>query len=320
MSEPTGGGPETPAGRSYDLVHRTEYTYAADVTRSYGRATLTPRTVPGQVCHRSAVTVSPEPDELQSHVDYFGNSSTSFMVAARHRHLVVTARSRITVTRRAPRLEDLPAVPWEEVAGRLRGPVAALAASPEVTDAVALRESVLPSRHVRPGPAVRAYAEPTFAPGRPLAEVVAELAHRIRAEFAFRSGSTTIRTTQEELLAAREGVCQDFTHLMLACLRSHGLAARYASGYIETLPAPGRPKLRGADASHAWVSVWIPGAGWVDVDPTNDRFVGDQHVVLGWGRDYADVKPLHGVVFTEGRGSTLTVKVDLAPAGSEPVL
>jgi len=178
---------------------------------------------------------------------------------------------------------------------------------------VALREAVLASRHVSLDDAVRAWAEPSFTPGRPLAEILAELARRIRSELTYRSGSTTVRTTQRELLTQGAGVCQDFAHLMVAALRAHGLPARYTSGYLETRPAPGKVKLRGADASHAWVSAWVPGAGWVEIDPTNDCFVDDRYVILGWGRDYADVPPLRGVIFTEGSGSRLTVSVDLAP-------
>ncbi|HWJ85251.1 MAG TPA: transglutaminase family protein, partial [Cellulomonas sp.] len=175
-----------------------------------------------------------------------------------------------------------------------------------------------PSLRAVPGDEVRAWAAPSFTPGRPMAELLVDLAHRIRTELTYRSGSTTVSTTQAQLLAQRAGVCQDFAHLMIAALRAHGLPARYVSGYIETRPPAGREKLRGADASHAWVSAWVPGAGWVDVDPTNDQFVDDRYVVLGWGRDYHDVPPLRGVVFTEGSGSRLSVAVDLVPAGSTP--
>jgi transglutaminase-like putative cysteine protease len=175
----------------------------------------------------------------------------------------------------------------------------------------------LPSRHVEPE-AVRAWAEPSFAPDRPLVDVVVDLAHRICAEFAYRSGATTVTTTQAQLLDRRAGVCQDFAHLMIAALRDRGLPARYASGYLETRPRPGRPKQRGADASHAWVSAWIPGHGWLEVDPTNDVLVDDRYVVLGWGRDYDDVPPLRGVIETQGTPARPQVEVDLVPAGSEP--
>lgn len=298
----------TPAGRTYELVHRTTYAYTDQVTRSYGRTTLTPRNLPDQECRTSTVTVLPRPADTDAHVDYFGNRSTYFAVTTPHRELVVTARSTVHVSRVQPSLATLPQVSWEDTAREVRRGAGAADGS----DLVALREALLPSRHVIPSPDVRAWAAPTFTPGRPLAEVLAELAHRIRTELTYRPGSTTVGTTQAEVLAQRAGVCQDFTHLMIAALRGRGLPARYASGYLETFPPPGRPKVRGADASHAWVSAWVPGAGWVDVDPTNDAFVSDRYVVLGWGRDYGDVPPLRGVIFTDASGSELTVSVDLA--------
>ncbi|WP_066583766.1 transglutaminase family protein [Cellulomonas timonensis] len=284
--------------RTYAVVHRTSYRYSEPVTRSYGRTTLLPRDLPDQHVLGSAVTVDPAPADTDAHVDYFGNGSTYFAVTTPHRELVVTARSTVAVSRVAASVATLPDISWED---------ATRAARAEIP----LREALLPSRHVALSAEVRAWSAPTFTPGRPLGEVLAELSHRIRTELSYRPGSTTVGTTQAEVLAQGAGVCQDFAHLMIAALRVHGLPARYASGYLETSPPPGRPKLRGADASHAWVSAWVPGAGWVEVDPTNDLFVGDRHVILGWGRDYADVPPLRGVIFTEGAGSDLTVSVDL---------
>ncbi len=300
--------------RTYDLVHRTTYTYPQDVTDSYGRTVMTPRDVPGQTCLSSQVEIDPAPADSAVHHDYFGNRTTYYCVTQPHTRLVVTARSTIEVTRGQPDLAGLPTVAWDEAAGAVQAGSQAAAISPD--SLVALREMVLPSAHVTFVDEVRAWAQPSFAPGRPLAEVVVDLCHRIRHELTYRTGSTTVSTTQRQLLAQRTGVCQDFAHLMIAALRLHGLPARYVSGYLETLPPPGRAKLRGADASHAWVSVWIPGAGWVDADPTNDQLVDDRYVVLGWGRDYHDVPPLRGVIFTEGSGSKLSVQVDLVPSGS----
>jgi transglutaminase-like putative cysteine protease len=345
-----GTGAATP-GRTYDLVHRTTYTYDHPVTTSYGRTVLTPRDLADQHCHTSTLDVEPAPADIAEHVDYFGNRSTYFAVTDEHRRLVVTSRSTVTVAREAATVEDLPVVAWEDVAaavgaggpisgaghgaavewdGVVHDDVAELPDEPDpqvdpsaaATDGiglVALREALLASRHVTLGEDVRVWAAPSFTPGRGVAEVLADLAHRIRTELTYRSGSTTVGTTQSQLLAQGTGVCQDFAHLMVAALRLHGVPARYASGYLETMPPPGREKLRGADASHAWVSAWVPGAGWVEVDPTNDKFIDDRYVVLGWGRDYADVPPLRGVIFTEGSGSRLTVSVDLVPAGSPPL-
>ena len=316
--------------RTYDLVHRTRYTYTEPVTASYGRAVLVPRDLPDQVRHDVAVTIEPAPVDTRLHTDYFGNTSTYFAVATPHTELVVTARSRLTVTRTQADVAALPRATWGDVERAVRpgGTIEASLRSDrdarvvlDATDGiglVALREALLPSRHVVFSAAVRDWAAPSFEPGRPLAELLADLAHRIRTEFAYRSGSTTVSTTQVELLAQKAGVCQDFAHLMIAALRMHGVPARYASGYIETRPAPGTQKLRGADASHAWVSVWLPGAGWVEVDPTNDKFIDERYVVLGWGRDYSDVPPLRGVIYTEGTSSRLTVSVDLVPAGAVP--
>jgi len=316
--------------RTYDLVHRTSYSYDEPVTGSYGRAVLVPRDFPGQVRHAVEVSIDPQPADLAEHVDYFGNTSTYFAVTTPHTALVVTARSRLTVDRVQPDVASLPRAAWGDV-GRAVRPGGTLeagvstnhdgGAAADGTDGiglVALREALLPSRNVAFSDEVAVWSAPSFTAGRPLAEVLADLAHRIRTEMTYRSGSTTVHTTQVELLAQQMGVCQDFAHLMIAALRMHGVPARYVSGYIETVPAPGKEKLRGADASHAWVSAWIPGAGWVEIDPTNDAFVDERYVVLGWGRDYSDVPPLRGVIFTEGSGSRLTVSVDLVPAGAEP--
>ncbi len=321
--------------RTYAVSHRTTYRYTAPVTRSYGRTMLVPRDLPDQRLLDSTVTVDPAPSDTEAHTDYFGNGSTYFAVTSPHRELVVTALSTVAVSRTAATVASLPDVGWEDAARAAR---AALAGAPGPGGALsegalsegalseghgdarplALREALLPSRHVALSAEARAWSAPTFTPGRPLGDVLADLAHRIRTELAYRPGSTTVGATQAEVLAQRAGVCQDFAHLMIAALRVHGLPARYTSGYLETSPPPGRPKVRGADASHAWVSAWAPGAGWVEVDPTNDLFVGDRHVVLGWGRDYADVPPLRGVIFTEGAGSDLAVSVDLELLSTEP--
>jgi transglutaminase-like putative cysteine protease len=198
------------------------------------------------------------------------------------------------------------------------------AASPDVLDAVSWEQArdglvadveargfVLTSPLVRPTGAVNEYAAQTFTPGRPLGSAVAELCHRIYTDFEYASGSTSVRTTLGEVMHRRKGVCQDFAHLAVGCLRTTGLAARYVSGYLETQPPPGKPKLQGADASHAWASLFVPGAGWIDVDPTNDQFTDARYIVVGWGRDYTDVPPLKGVILTDAEKSTMKVSVDV---------
>jgi transglutaminase-like putative cysteine protease len=197
---------------------------------------------------------------------------------------------------------------WESVRAVLAASGPGPAPSADDVDAV---EFVLPSPMVVLTDAVRAYAHPSFAPACPVLLSAIDLMHRIHAEFEYGPGTTTITTTLDEVLDHRAGVCQDFAHLLVGCLRSHGLAARYVSGYLETTPPPGQAKLQGADASHAWASLYVPGHGWVDLDPTNDVVVDDRFVVTAWGRDYTDVTPLRGVIFTESKHSTLDVAVDV---------
>ncbi|MCV2393620.1 transglutaminase family protein [Actinotalea sp. M2MS4P-6] len=308
--------------RTYELVHHTRYTYDQPVTTSYGRAVLLPRDLPEQTRHTASVVVAPEPADTAEQLDYFGNTTSYFAITRPHAELEVTARSRVTVDRPELDISALPRATWSDVARMARPGGTVEADRGEGVDStdgiglVQLREALLPSRHVAPSAEVREWAAPSFVPGRPVVEVLVDLAHRIRTEMAYRPGSTTVSTTQVELLDLRAGVCQDFAHLMIAALRTYGVPARYASGYIETQPPPGRPKLRGADASHAWASAWVPGAGWLEVDPTNDCFVDSRYVVLGWGRDYGDVPPLRGVIFTDGSQSRLEVSVDLHPVDS----
>ncbi|MBC8092239.1 MAG: transglutaminase family protein [Pseudonocardia sp.] len=282
---------------TYRVTHRTSYTYDGDVSASFGRAHLLPTDRPRQTCTDALVTITPPPDEQHEHTDAFGNRSTYFSVTTPHRALTVQAESTVTV---APAARP-DAQPWEKVRD-------GLATSTQI-DA---RGYVLPSPRLRPHPDVTAYARSSFPPGRPLTEAVLDLASRIHRDFRYVSGSTTVRSSPADLLAGGEGVCQDFAHLAVAGLRSLGLAARYVSGYLETRPPPGRPKVLGADASHAWVSVFT-GGSWFDVDPTNDRVVDDSFVELARGRDYADVPPLRGVIFSDAKESVLKVAVDMIP-------
>ena len=302
--------------RHYRLAHRTTYTYPEVVTSSYGRAVMLPRDGGGQQVHTSALHVSPTASQTGEHRDFHGNRSSYFMVDTEHTVLEVLAESVLTVTRKQAQVERMPMISWSqaaEVTHTLGAPGRGASGSHGIggNAVIAVSESTLASEMVDVTEEVREFAAPSFGPGTPLAHVVAELCTRIHDELEYASGSTTVNTRLPEVLAQRKGVCQDFAHLLIACMRSMGLAARYVSGYIETNPPPGRPKLRGVDASHAWASVWLPGGGWLHVDPTNDQFVDNRYVVLGWGRDYRDVSPLRGIVFTEGRGSSLKVGVDL---------
>ena len=293
---------------TYRVVHATQYSYSDNVSVSYGRAHLLPRGVDGastggQTVVSSDLVIEPGTEDLRSHTDYFGNVSTYYAVRHPHRELRVTATSEVQVDRTAPTVAELDAITWDSVRDGHAEDVEA-------------RSFVLASPLVALTPAIRDYAAQTFIPGRGLGSVLAEIDERIHADFEYVSGATTVRTTLEELLEGRRGVCQDFAHLAVGCLRSHGLPARYVSGYLETQPPPGKPKLQGADASHAWASVKLPAAvstarDWVDLDPTNNQFVDARYVVAGWGRDYSDVPPLKGVIMTDAKKSTLRVSVDV---------
>jgi transglutaminase-like putative cysteine protease len=287
----------------YRVVHRTRYTYDEPVSRSVNVARLLPRATPSQTVLEAGLEVTPVPESLVERPDFFGNRTHHVALEGGFTELEVTATSVVDVGQPPPPEEPATTVPWEEVAV-----VAATSGDPDAVDA---RQFALPSPQVAPAAELDAWAAASFPPGRPLVEAVVDLTTRIHREFEYCPGSTTTSTGPLEVLSSGKGVCQDFTHFALACLRGRGLPARYVSGYLETLPPPGQPRLRGADASHAWLSVWVPGYGWFDVDPTNDQVVGDRHVTTAWGRDYSDVPPLKGVILWEGEDQRLEVAVDV---------
>jgi transglutaminase-like putative cysteine protease len=288
--------------REYHVVHTTHYQYSDDVSVSYGRAHLLPRAASGQVILSSGVEVDPGADEMRSHIDFFGNVATYYKVRQAHRDLRVTASSNVRVGRSPRPLAELDQQPWE------------LARQPVGHDAGA-RAFVLASPLVRATASVSEYAAATFTSGRPLGAALVELIERIHADFEYVSGATTVKTTLGEVMHRRKGVCQDFAHLAVGCLRSVGLPARYVSGYLETDPPPGQPKLQGVDASHAWAALCLPDGNWVDIDPTNNQFVDARYVLAGWGRDYSDVPPLKGVILTQAAKSTMRVSVDVTRVG-----
>ena len=285
----------------YEVTHRTEYAYETDVSDSYGQVHLLPRELAGQRCRSAELVIEPEPETYGERSDFFGNRVSSFAIHAKHRSLRVTATSRVEV-------DDPGAVPaagarpWEEVRDELRESAA---------DRLEAWQFGLDSPLVAAAPVFTEYAAASFTEGRALAEAVLDLAHRIHEDFAYKPGSTSVTTPVAEAFELREGVCQDFAHLGIACLRSVGLPARYVSGYLETDPPPGRAKLKGADATHAWCSVLLPGGEWLDVDPTNDQLANSRYVVTAFGRDYKDVPPVSGVIYTEGQTLGLRVVVDV---------
>jgi transglutaminase-like putative cysteine protease len=287
-----------------DARHRTTYAYDVPVSVSHHLLHLTPRATGGQLCLATALTVTPEPTVRFAEPDYFGNVATFLTVQSPHSELVIEATSRVEVTPRQPVAAERTR-PWEQVAERLR--------SPRSPEALAAAELALPSPLVPHVPEVTRWAAVSFAAGRPVLAAVLDLVHRLHAEFRYDPAATTTTTTVAEAFALKAGVCQDFAHLAIAAVRGQGLPARYVSGYLMTRPAPGRPRLVGADASHAWLAVWLGEEGWVDLDPTNDVVPGEGHVTLAWGRDYGDVAPVAGVMFGGG-DHRVRVAVDVVPA------
>ena len=289
--------------RRYRVSHVTRYSYDDVLEAVYNRGVLRPRDTPSQRVLSAEIVATPPSELMTTHLDYFGNHSVYLESRSPSRELTVAAVSVVEVDRPEPDLAALDGWTVAEAA-------AVLAAE---TDPVELAEFTLPSPLVAVGSRVREYAAEVLAPSRPFGEAVAALLHRIHADFTYRKGATSVKTTLSELLDLRQGVCQDFAHLAVGCLRATGLPARYVSGYLETAPPLGRPKLQGADATHAWASVLTPTGDWLDLDPTNDHFADSRYIVTAWGRDFSDVSPLRGVVFTEASSSDLAVEVDVDP-------
>ena len=285
----------------YEVAHRTTYHYSEPVTLGHNSAHLTPRMLPRQRCLANRLVVLPAPSSMRSWTDYFGNQATYFTVEEEHRELSVTATSEVSLD--APPLHDAagPAA-WEAARDGLwrdPGPI-------DVAAAVFAFDSPCVCRHER----LAEYAGGSFTSGRPLVEAVLDLTARIHREFKYDPTATSVATPTMEVFEKRRGVCQDFAHLEIGCLRSLGLAARYVSGYLLTDPRPGQPKLVGADASHAWLGVFCPGYGWIDFDPTNNVIPFLRHVTVAWGRDYGDVCPIKGV-FLGGGSHWMSVAVDV---------
>ena len=288
--------------RRYEIRHSTTYRYGAPVMSGLTMAHLLPRATPHQEVVEAKVSADPVADHSTTHIDGFGNLTTFLGVEHPHEQLVVTAASVVNVD--DPRWEPSALVPaWDDVAGLL-----ALDFGPE---GLLARACTLASPLVSPSSELAAYASPSFPAGRPLDDAVRVLVARIHDEFAFDPAFSDVSTPLTDVLAARRGVCQDFAHLSIGCLRSLGLPCRYVSGYLETQPLPGQPRLVGADASHAWAAVYIPGCGWLDLDPTNDQVPPQRHITVAWGRDYADVAPVRGVVFGPATTQELAVSVDV---------
>lgn len=289
------------------VVHRTTYSYGDPVSTSHHEARVSPRESDHQrtVTHR--IEIEPAPAHRRARFDYFGNRALYFSLSEPHRALDVVATSVVELrTPHQPALASTP--PWEQVRDRL-----ATDARRDVLDAY---QMTLESAFVKRLPELRDYAAPSFTAGRPVLEAVRDLCSRIHTDFVYDPRATEISTPIAQVLAQRRGVCQDFAHLMIGCMRAHGLAARYVSGYLLTRPPPGKEKLVGGDASHAWASAWVPEEGWFDFDPTNDVVPSEEHVTVACGRDFADVTPIRGVILGGGQ-HTLRVSVDVSPLADE---
>jgi transglutaminase-like putative cysteine protease len=286
----------------YDITHRTTYGYGSDVSVSHHLAHLRPREIPSQQITGFKLTVEPAPAVSAERVDYYGNAAAFFTINNPHDRLVATARSRARIT--APALpEPARTAAWQQIRDRC--------ASDVLTGDSAVGEFRFDSPNIARRPIFADYAAPSFPQDRPLLEAVVDFNSRIFRDFKFDPRATTVATPVDEVFKKRRGVCQDFAHLAIACLRSLGLPARYVSGYLETLPPLGKARLIGADASHAWYSIWCSSHGWIDADPTNNLLPGDRHITVAWGRDFGDVSPMRGVV-VGGSGHSLAVSVDVA--------
>jgi len=290
----------------YRVRHWTTYTYSDFVSLCHNQAHLTPRSDTRQTCHSSDLAITPRPAFMAERREYFGNHVVFFSIQEHHKKLEVLATSDVEVF---PFTAPMPAFtpPWEEVRDAL--------ASAVVTEQFSALQFVHESARLRADAAMKAYALESFTPKRPLLEAALDLTHRIYKEFAYDKAATNLTTSLSEVFKIRKGVCQDFAHLEIACLRSLGLAARYVSGYLLTNPPAGQKRLVGADASHAWLSIYCSGFGWIDLDPTNDVVPSEKHIVLAWGRDYSDVSPIKGVILGGGRHS-MVVAVDVEQSKS----
>ncbi len=288
----------------FQVEHETRYDYTAPVSQSWQLARLTPRNLPWQKLLSHSLQIDPPVDERHESPDCYGNSILHFALHRAHRMLRVRMHSTVEVGARLAAPLNC-ARPWEAV----RDQVLADASLDELNAA----RMCEPTRLVPLSPRARQYAASALAPGRNWFEAMQDLMQAIHRDFEFELGATSVSTSVDEVLEQRRGVCQDFAHLMLAGLRSHGLPARYVSGYLLTNPPPGQPRLMGVDASHAWVAAYAPQCGWVEFDPTNNQLADQRYITLAWGSDFADVVPLRGVILGGGE-QRMNVEVSVLPA------
>jgi len=288
--------------QKYAITHRTHYEYSSPSSLCHNQMRLRPRELPYQCVHQSHIEVSPVPDSRFQWVDSFGNRAEFFSIEQLHPHLTVTSKS--IVERSVPEysLEQSPS--WSQVVQA--------ASQPTEDDDRKASEYLFDSRHCQRAKAFVDFAREIAVDHRSFVECVQLLTSKIFRQMEYSPDATQVSTKPVEALARRQGVCQDFAQIAICCLRSLGVPARYVSGYLLTHPAPGKEKLVGADASHAWMSAYAGPLGWIDFDPTNNLIPGMEHITVAWGRDYADVAPIHGV-FIGGGFTQLNVSVDVQP-------
>jgi transglutaminase-like putative cysteine protease len=297
--------------RRYRVVHETSYAYQSTVTLSQQYVHMTPRSFSYQQTESHRIWSDPAEENGVEGTDYFGNSTRHLAITQPHNTLLVHAESTIVLTARHDLEQIKGTLPWEVLRDAMPQDLQ--------PDALEACRYLYASPHVICSAGLADYARISFTLGRPLLDAALELTHRIFDDFEFDDKATEISTPLEEVLEGRRGVCQDFAHLMIGCLRSLGLPIRYVSGYILTQPPEGQPRMIGADASHAWVSVFCPSLGWVDFDPTNRCLVQCDHITLGWGRDFSDVTPMRGIVLGGGE-QMLDVRVTVTPMAVTPTM
>jgi transglutaminase-like putative cysteine protease len=289
----------------YSVQHVTRYAYGAPVDLGYHLLRLVPPATPRQRLVEHAIAIDPKPAQIGAFVDHFGNAVRHVAIERRHDAFAVELTATVDVAAAKPTTAQGPA--WEEVAVSIRDD----GFPADWSAAEFAYASPLAPEDVE----ARAYCAESLKPGRPILAALRNLTTRINRDFAYVPGATTISTPVAEVMRIRRGVCQDFAHVMIAGLRAHGIPARYVSGYIRTTPLPGAPERRGGDASHAWAAAWCgPALGWIEFDPTNDLMVGEEHIVLAYGRDFSDVSPLRGVILGGG-AHTAEVSVTVTPLG-----
>ena len=286
---------------NYRIIHNTGYKYSAPASLSQNELFLHPRVTATQEVLECQLSILPEPQYLHCRTDYFGNTVHVFMVQHLHNELAISATSRVRTSWPVTPASDA-TLPWETVVQRL--------ATHKLQVELEAYQYVFASPMITVNSDTTAYALESFPPGTPVLAGTVDLVRRIFTEFTYDKTASSVDTTVKQVLVNRKGVCQDFAHLAISCLRGLGLASRYVSGYMETVPPPGKPKMYGADASHAWISVFVPDFGWVDLDPTNNLITNETYITVAWGRDYGDVAPVKGVVMGGG-AHMLSVLVDV---------